>query len=162
MGRIAIARKVTVRDNDGRALSIHIVFTDGRKVEVNIHDLLPDMQLELIAHGLAQKLGDAYSGAKGNMDFAYAEASSVAEALERGDWTRRGEGTGGILLEAIVNLTGQSIAAVLERLAEMDKDAKAALRKRKDIKAEMKSIEAERAKAKVETSKDEASLDDLF
>jgi len=158
--RNSIASKLVGRV-EGKPDAVEITFTDGRSVYVDLDELPDGIRLELLAHGLSQKLGDSYASAKGNIDFAYAECSGVAEALMKGEWNRRGAGVGGLLAQAIANLTGKVLADVMTALADMDGDVKTALKKRKDIKAEMAKISAERAAAQVGEG-EESDLGDLF
>jgi hypothetical protein len=138
-----IASKAVVRV-DGKATAVVIAFTDGRTVEVELADLTTTIQDELMCHGLSQKLGDSYSSAAGNIDFAFAECSSVAEALVKGDWNRRGEVGGGMLVEALAALLKKTVGEVQTVLTDLDDDQKKALQKRTDVKAAIAKIKAER------------------
>lgn len=160
MTRMKIATKAVIRDDSGKATEVIITFTDGRTVQLKLPALTDSIQMELMAHGAVQKLGDSYANAKGNLDFAYAEASGVAESLMRDEWNRRGEGGGGDLPQAIVNITGQSLDTVVSTLATMDKETKDGLKKRKDVKAEMMQIKANRLSAT--RTDDDTVLDELF
>lgn len=150
MAKAKIATKTIVRQEDGTPLGVRVVFTDGRQVSVGFDELSEAMKMELMAHGLSQKLGDSYSQAKGNLNYAFAECEGVAEALKRGEWNRRGGGKAGqgILAEAIARLTGKDVAEVAALLAAKDDEARKALRKDPRVAAEIKAIELERAKAK--------------
>ena len=150
MAKAKIATKTVVRDEAGKPFGVKIVFTDGRRVSVGFEELSEAILAELTAHGLSQKLGDSFSQAKGNLDYAFAECESVAEALKAGEWNRRGGGKAGqgILAEAIARLTGKDVAEVTALLAAKDDEARKALRKDPRVAAEIKAIELERAKAK--------------
>lgn len=144
---MAIAKKLPVLEN-GKTEGIEIAFTDGRSVKVEFESLSPAIMEKLAAHGLAQKLGDSYSGVKGNIDEAYAECSSVADALLQGEWNRRGEGVGTILAEAIANLTGKKLAEVIAKLSEKSKEERDEIAKDVRVKAEVARIRAERLTAR--------------
>lgn len=164
MAREKIASKTIVRENE-LPTNVVILFQDGRRVDVSLNDIPSHIQRELIAHGLSQKLGDSYAGAKGNTSAAFAECSSVAEALLKGEWNRRGTGTGGILAEAIARLTQQALEEVQAVLADMDEETKKELMKRKDVKAMIAIIRAERAKAQLNNATpddEEDSLGSMF
>jgi hypothetical protein len=155
-----IATKAVVRTEDGTVSGVVITFADGRTVELTFAKLSEEIIAELAAHGAGQKLGDSYSGCGGNVDYAFAECSSVAETLLAGQWNRRGS-VSGILAEAIAKLTGKPEAEVTAHLATTDADTKDALKKRKDVKAMMAQIRADRLK-KSATEPDGDALADLF
>jgi hypothetical protein len=157
MAKIA-KKSVIVEGNE--ALGARIDFTDGRKVSVMFRDLSQEMVMRLAGHGLLQKLGDSYSSAQGDVDFAFAKASAVAESLLAGDWNMRGDGMSTDLATALAEVAGRELEEAIELLGKMDKEQREALGKRADIKAVMLRLKAERAAAKAEGNTDD--LSDLF
>ena len=154
------ATKTITRDGDDIATGVTITFNDGRKVAFTFADLSAEIIAELIAWGAREKLGDSYSGAAGNVDYAYAECSAVAEALTAGQWNRRGTSGGGLLVEAVMKVTGQPEDVIAPRIAAMDEEAVKLLKKQKAVKAAMAKIRADRLAA--DAGADTADLAALF
>lgn len=146
MARTAIAKKDVHEDMTG----VTINFTDGTPLTVNLSDLPDEMLTHLALHGLSQKLGDSYSGEQ-DVAAARALATAVFDRLKEGNWKAVREGGGGgrisDLAQALANVTGQSLEDCVTKLADMEKDQKAGLRKHAKIKAELAKIAAERAQA---------------
>ena len=135
-----IATKSVVRV-EGIATGVTIEFTDGKSIVANLDDFPETIRAELAAHGLAQKLGDSYSGEK-SPKAAYAEADGVLKALLDGDWNRRGQGVASLLVEALVNLTNATEGAVRSKLAGMSDEEKKELQKHAQVKAEVARLRA--------------------
>jgi hypothetical protein len=155
--RKQIARKVLDLANE----AVVIRFTDGREVSLNLSDINQELRTYAALHGLNQKLGDSYAGAE-SIDEAFSNASDVAQSLREGEWNRKGGYGGGDLAQAISNLTGKDLAEVIEVLGKMNDEARKAIRKRKDVAAEIAKIQAERKAAAAESSEDSGDLTELF
>lgn len=140
MARINVAKKSVVADER----KVSVVFSNGKAVEVGLADLSPEMVERLALHGLSQKLGDSYSGSGGDVMLAQGLCEATKDALLKGDWSQRGEGDGGMLADALAELTGQDLTTVRAKVAELSKEQKEGLKKRKDVKAVMARIKAER------------------
>lgn len=157
----AVAKKVVLMDTEGKLpVGVRVTFSNGKAVEVVFEDLSPEMLTRLAAHGLSQKLGDSFAGAKGDAGLAHAQCQIVADALHAGDWTTRGEGDGGDFVIAMANLTKVDADAVRAKLKTLDEDAIKALKARKDVKAEMARLKAERLAEKA--GEEEVDLGSLF
>lgn len=103
-------------------------------------------------HGLSQKLGDSYASAQGDVNWAFAECSTVRDSILNGDWNRKGQGDGGDLVEALVQVTGKDPAEVAELVAAMDKETKDKAKKVPQVAAAIAKIKAERLAKKAEGS----------
>lgn len=150
MARVNVAKKHT-SDN-----GVVIEFTNGHQVALDLAELDSDIITRLAVHGLSQKLGDSYSGCGGDLNIAIAAAESTKEALLKGDWAQRGVGDGGYLAEAVAEITGQGLDTVREKLATLSDEQKDALKKRKDVKAVVARLKAEKL---AERAEDEAPLE---
>lgn len=159
MPKSIIAKKEPAAD----FASISFNFADGRKIVCDLASLPEDMKQRCMLHGASQKIGDSYSGAE-SVDEAYEAASETLENLRRSIWSAGRESTGGMLAQAIANLTGKGLEEVAEMLKGQSDDAKKALRKDPQIKAEMARLSAEKAakKAAAAGDADTADLDGLF
>jgi hypothetical protein len=117
-------------------------FTDGEKLICKLSGLPDEIITRLALHGIAQKVGDSYSGVS-SIQEARANAAEVWENLKRGIWATKA--VGGKLAEAFARATGQPLDDCLEKLSGMTEEEKKDLRKHPQIKAAMAAINAERA-----------------
>lgn len=75
-------------------------FEDGRSFEFDFGRFFPgfpeltEVQRGIIINGSRQKLDDCQADAGGSVDFALQRLQQVAEALNEGSWTARGESDG--------------------------------------------------------------------
>jgi len=162
MARTKVADKIVLRDENGIACAIRILFTDGREVKVNLETLGQIIKAEALAHGISQKLGDSYSGCQGNLDEAFAECAAVAESIIEGNWNRKGGSGGGELAQAIADLTGKELDEIIPVLRTMSDEDKATLRRRKDVKAALAKIKAAKAEAAAKAGGSSGDLNELF
>lgn len=155
------AKKVVLEDLSGVAFQ----FAHGTEITVMIADLPEDTVANLICHGLSQKLGDSYSGAKDSEE-AQSFLEKVLQRLKDGEWKAAREGGGGgrgvsQLVEALHRATGKPIEDCNATIDAMDDDAKKGLRAHPEIKAQLAQIKLEKAqeaaeKAAAESEDDEA------
>lgn len=143
-----IAKKVI----DGKTLTFH--WADETSTVFNADDFSPEILERAMMAGLGHKLGDAYSGSKGDVRTAQAMQLDVSKALLDGDWNRKGGGfsSGGIMIEAIAAATGEEIETVLAKWNEMDEATRKGIAKHPDVKVEKAKIELARATAKAGNS----------
>lgn len=145
---------------------VRFAFTNGNDITLNVNDLSQEMLIRCAQHGVSQKGGDSYASAgikSWTVDECQASVESVLQDLMQGNFNSGGNGSGGIIVEALANVTGKDIGDCSEVYRAMDKDARKALAAHPDINAEVLRIKAERAKAKVTgTVTDTAGLDSLF
>ena len=155
MARKSIAGKTRV-EVEGKPVGVQFDFENGEQVKVLFDDLPASILPQLTAHGLMQKIGDSYSGSKGDIRVALENAKSVVEALMKGEWNVRGEGDGGMLVIALIEYFQDSKDEdeVREAFKGMDDDKRKALRKHPKIKAIMARLALERADAAAEDAED--------
>lgn len=156
MATVKVAKKSVSGD------VVKIVFANGKTVEADINKLSPEIIRRLAVHGLSQKLGDTYAGAKGDVNVAIAGVEGTWEALLEGNYNRRGGGGVSILAEAVARVQGVDIDDVYETLKEMDEEQQKAVAAHPAIKAEMAAIKAERAREAANVSKGSVDLGSLF
>jgi len=160
-----IAKKEAILES-GKIVGVRFTFEDlaGTVREMRFEDLSDGMRDAALAHGLLQKLGDSYSGAKGNANTALGMFQPVWDSILAGDWNLKGTGTGGIgmanLVTALAEAAGKTEEEARERIGKMEKEEIAALRKVDQIKVIIKRLELEQAEAKVDGSSED--LADLF
>ncbi|MHC4620527.1 MAG: hypothetical protein ACYTEQ_22495 [Planctomycetota bacterium] len=151
-----IATKVVVDE------SLVITFDDGDRYQINPVDLPEAIQEQALLHGLKQKLGDSWANCDGNIDEAKGEFLAVLEALKAGDWNRRATGTGGLLPQALANVTNRTLEECIAKVRELSDDERKALTKHAGIVAALAEIRATRAAEKAAQATDMSSLTDLF
>jgi hypothetical protein len=159
-----IAKKSVVCD--GVTGQVVFDWADGQKEGYGLNDLSEEMVVRLAIHGLAQKLGDSYAGAK-SVKEAQDNVAYLFAALASGDWTIKGErtSTGGIWAEALAAVTGQPIEACAAKLAEMDEAQLKVIKANPQMKAAKAKIDLERAEKKAKLAEGETEgldLSDLF
>lgn len=114
-----------------------IDFRNGKTVNLTVED--PDLLLVAAAHGLGQKLGDSYAALK-DEDEAYQTCATLAERIARdgaAGWNRPSAGGGeaglGLLVQALVEVTGNDAATVRAYLDTQTNEVKKAFREQDAI-----------------------------
>lgn len=74
--------------------SLEFRFNGAETISVATKDFSKEMQVCALWHGFAQKLGDAYSGAKGDVKVAVEQFQEALESLKEGQWVTAREGGG--------------------------------------------------------------------
>ena len=144
MARASICSKSINEDLSG----VTFTFTDGETKSLNLSELSPEMVTQLALHGIAQKGGDSYSGAKADeLDVAKAKLDNVFSALRDNRWStvRAGGPVATDLARAISNVTGRGLAEVIEALAEVDASTKAKFKKMPEVARELYRMAQEKA-----------------
>lgn len=152
------------------AQTIGFDFGDAGELAVAMADLPVEIVANLAVHGLSQKLGDSYAGAKGAVEeldmtadeWARAQVESVFKQLAEGNWTTRTPGGTQVTdlaraLAIVMADDGVTEQMAAEKLSETGKEEKAELRKHPAVKAELDRIRLERAAAKAEESANAAA-----
>lgn len=156
--------KIAEKALDLDSKSVEFTFADGTVLAVSLGELSADIQLHLALHGIGQKVGDAYSGAKGDVAVAKASAQAVIDQLKSGEWrAARGEGEAkprvGELAEAIARIKGVAVEEVAKSLAGASDEQRKALRANDRVKAIIQVIRAEKAQKKLENMDDDDALE---
>ena len=160
--------------------SVSFDFGDAGTVVFNLSKVTDEMLIQLALHGVSQKGGDSYAGAKAATDgtdidpneWAMLECQGTIDQIYAGDWSVRRAGSGTTvtdlaraLAEVLPDWTESDAA---QRIADASKEDKAALRAHPDVKAVLERLRAERATAKAEaaaivaTETDGPSLQDIL
>lgn len=142
---------------------LKVAFANGHKAELDTAKLTDEMKEQAMIHGLTQKVRDSFAGAKGDVNYAIAQAEAVIEAIQGGSWNRRGgaTGSGGILAEAVARVKGWEVSEAREKIAGLDEDSVKALEKAPSVAAAIAEIRAERAKERAKNA-DGKGLDDIL
>lgn len=159
------AQKVARKSFDADAGTIVFSWADGTQDVVEIADFTDRMRHKAMVHGFLQKLGDSYSGALTLSD-AKARFADVLSQIQQGEWNRTrttGGGSGGVWLEAIAQVTGQTLDAVRELWKSLTDDQRKAVKK--DPRVKKAKLELEAARLAEEVADDQATdtdTDDLL
>lgn len=184
---MAVAKKVYVAQDgtetrsfkpDAARLEFRFIGDDGESV-VNTATVIPseypeNVQTAAMWHGFAQKLGDAYAGAKKAKRDPFEMFEEMNESLMEGTWVAEGESAGPrttLVLEALVIVAAQVKKVNLDKMSEEDlatwkaelaktiqtKEQKAGALKDPRIDAEYKRLQAERAAARAKEAAEAAA-----
>lgn len=153
-----MAKKTT----DVESKTVTFDFGDGRVETFQLDNVSETMLIQLALHGASQKIGDSYASAKSATaetdvdpnDWSQAQANGVIGQLADDDWSVRQPGSASVtdLATALAEAAPCTVEEAIERLADSDKDDKAALRKHPDVAAVLARIKRERAEAKEKTA----------
>lgn len=158
---------------DAAAGTVTWDFGDDAPVVVATLDAIPaDIIRRLALHGLSQKGGDSYAGAKSAVDDgdatsveAYARecVGDVIQTLIAGKWSERAAGTGAprltVLVEAYMRRKGLTEAEARERIGQLDETQQAAARKA--LAKEINEIKMKRLAKKAAAAGTDADLDKI-
>lgn len=145
-------------------------FPDDSQIVAEFGKLPEEVQIRLGVHGLAQKLGDSFSGAgkeENPLGYAKRRVSEVLAQLTAGDWRVTGEGgtRASLLARALSRVHGSDVEDCINVIDGMDDEAKKKLRKDPRIvqaTADIKLEDAQAAKERAgKTTTDEAATVDL-
>ena len=155
-------------DFENRTVTFNVIGTDN-SVVANYDALSDEMKVRAALHGINGKVGD--SAADPEVDAFTAMNETLTNVLA-GNWNVRGTGASTritVLAEALAEVTGQDLDAVVDKLDAMSKEERRAIpSKYAKVKAAVDSIKAARAAAKAKTSKgaakgtDDGDLADLL
>lgn len=128
---------------------------DFRNGETRLFKVPAALVLQFAAHGAEQKLGDEIAGLKdpnggeASIEDKVLTIDALMERLERGEFNARREGNGmagaSVLIRALCELRGKSVAEVKAFLDGKTHAEKLALREVPAVKAIIQRLEAEKA-----------------
>lgn len=147
---------------DAEALTFE--FSNGHELTVHLADFPEEVQVCAAWHGLNQKIGDAFAGAKGDADEAVSDAEDMISALKSGRWVAEREKAGprvGMVAQAIYNAKTNAgmeadLDSITEKLQSNDEARKAALNDPR-IKAEYEALKAEAAQERAKKAAEKAA-----
>lgn len=110
------------------AVTLRFTFEESGKVyDITLDEIGEKCRAAAMFHGLAQKLGDSYSGSKTGEE-VIENFETVLERLRNDDWVRVGEGAGAGTRPSLV---ADAIKAALEEAGEVvDADRYASIREK--------------------------------
>lgn len=140
---------------------VTFTFGNGKVVECNVNEFNEDTRKQLMLHGMSQKGGDSYAGAKGNFAEAIASVQDVIDQLKLGVWrAARGEGDArprlAELAEAIARIKQVAIEAATKAVEAGTDDQRKSWRSNAKVKAVIAQIRAEKAAKALEEAGEQA------
>lgn len=144
-------------DKDAGVVSFS--FDEAGTCEINVADLSEEIKTQLILHGISQKVGDSYAGAKSAVaelditadEWSRAQAADTIQQLIDGKWAVRASGGGARvtdLARALAEVAGAPVEDMVAKIDEATKEEKAALRKHPKVALVLSRFKQERAEAK--------------
>jgi len=108
--------KTSLIDIEASTAAVRFDFRNGKTITISAGDLSLETQLTALAHGLAQKVGDEWSGTKEIEDIVLT-AEDIVTRLRTVGWSaprEAGDSLSGasIVIRAIVEVTGKTVEAV--------------------------------------------------
>lgn len=139
----------------GENSEVTFAFGNGESVVVSPENFNPAVQAQLMAYGISQKLGDSYSGCKGNANKAHELFTDMLGRLSGDDgvWTTKRSGTGAgrqttLIVEAVSRFKGITQQQASDAIEALDAEQLKAVRSAPQIQVLINEIKLERAKAK--------------
>lgn len=140
-------------------------FGNGAKLDLDVSTLSPEMQVQLMLHGAAQKIGDSYAGVKGNYAEGVQAAKDVIEQLKAGEWRAgRDDSARPRLAElagAIARIKGVDFAKADAAVQGASEDQRKEWRSNAKVKAEIAKMRAEKAAQALEQAGEQTLNIDL-
>lgn len=138
---------------DGKvATGVKFTFNNLKVIAVNITDFPKPIQLEAMAHGLKQKIGDAWNKAESAAE-AHSIGLAMVERLKGGEWRAEGGGGFGIadewILAAVAELKEKTVDEVTVTWESLSDEVKETVRKDPKTRAVAERL---RAEAKVDSA----------
>ncbi|HYE38142.1 hypothetical protein [Methylocaldum sp.] len=149
-----MAIKIAKKSKTADGVTFQFADVNNTIVHCPLKELSEAMVLQLAIHGLAQKVGDSYSGAESVAE-GLAAASSVWENLKRGDFNARAQGTGGMVVEALARLKSLTMDEAQELWNAASDEQRETLKKNPRVKAMIDIIKGERASKFVDGTGDD-------
>jgi hypothetical protein len=145
---------------------VSFAFGNGQVLEIDSNSLSAEMQKQLMLHGISQKVGDSFAGAKGNFVEGIAAAKAVIEQLSQGIWrAARGEGEArprlGELASAIARIKGVTQEVAMAAVEKATDEQRKAWRGNAKVKATIAAIRAEEAQKALEAAGEQELQVDL-
>lgn len=150
-----------VKTSDPEAGTVRLDFVNGAVRNFTIPDSL---RARFAVHGAEQKLGDAIAG-ENDINDAVLAVDDLIGRLNNGEWTitrQAGSFAGtSILIQALVEVSGKTVAEIKDFLANKTQAEKLALRRSDKLRPTIEKLEAEKAKNSKNAVDTDALLGDL-
>lgn len=140
------------KDFDPENLSVEFTFGNGETLTLLRSEVSDEIWNRAALHGILQKAGDSYAGAKGDYGVGVSACRSVLDGLRKGVWNagrEEGEGKPKLqeLAEAMARIKQLAVDVALTKVAALDDDTRKALRAHPQVKLAVAQIRAEKAAA---------------
>lgn len=132
---------------------VTFTFGNGTVLECDSNKLSAELKLDLLCHGISQKVGDSYAGVKQNYGQGIANAKEVIDALYAGEWGPGREGGAprlAELAEAISRIRGTDLEKTKAAVEKATDEERKAWRSNGKVKLAIAQIRAEKQQKAVE------------
>ncbi len=132
---------------------VQFTFEDDTIQTIDVNALNEETKFRALVHGISQKIGDSYAGAKAEenpLAFAKKAAEETIAAVLRGEWRAPSQGGGprtSDLAVAFSRVTGKTLEECVEFIGTLDEAQTKDLRGKAKVKAALAAIKAEKAVA---------------
>lgn len=156
-------KKFAGKDESGTTAQVKFYFANG---EMRAFTCPPELLVKAAAHGLSQKIGDAFAGVS-EVDDCVQAFDEMVERLGKGEWNAEREVSGGVsgysvLARALAELSGKTMDEVKAKLATLSAKEKLQLRSNARLKPIIQRMEEEKAaKSKGDPVDTDSILDSL-
>jgi hypothetical protein len=136
-------------EEQSEVVGIRFDFRNGETMTATAADAEKwGLTTRFVVHGLSQKIRDNYASVK-EVDDAWEATNQLLMQLTKGTWSERatGEAGAGVLLRALVEVTGQTPEDVRNTLSTMSASEKIFLRNSDELRPIITRLEAQRAGA---------------
>ena len=142
-------RMIKTESAVNNTLKVQLDFVNG---ETRTYTVQPELLTKFALHGASQKLGDEIAGVD-DVEDAVEAIDQLLIRLEKGEWNiKRAAGSGlagsSILVRALVELTGKTVAQIRETLSSKTMEEKMALRRNSKLRPIIEKLEALKASRK--------------
>jgi hypothetical protein len=133
---------------------VRVDFDDKSSISIDVNSLNEETKFRALIHGISQKVGDSYAGAKSDsnpLEFAKTAAKETIEQVLKGEWRAPSTSSGpreSDLAKALSLATGETLEKAIEFIANLDDEAIKVLRKKPKVAAQLAAIAAQKAIAK--------------
>jgi hypothetical protein len=142
---------------------IQFTFEDNTVQTIDVNALNEDTKFRALVHGISQKVGDSYAGAKAEenpLAFAKQSAEETIAQILRGEWRAASSGGGPRVTDLAVafsRVTGKTVEECVEYIGTLDEAQTKELRGKAKVKAALAAITAEKAIAKAKKLAEDAA-----
>lgn len=139
-------------------------FGNGTQLTINVDELSEDIKRELMFHGVMQKVGDSFAGAKGDYALGVGWAQAVIDQLKAGQWTAsRGGGEAKPrvteLAAAIARIKSLPVEEVSAKILAATDEQRKTWRALPAVKAAIAAIREEKARAALAAAMEKGGTD---
>ena len=141
---------------------VYFAFGNGETVEIDSNSIPEDTRKQCTLHGISQKGGDSYAGAKGNYAEAIQSVKDIRDQLYAGAWKADRDSEGrprlGELAEAIARIKGVDLERATAAVEKATDEQRKEWRSNAKVKFTIQQIRTEKAAKALEEAADKTEV----